>query len=52
MNATKLNESISVKKRYRRMLFYLIEKHMQKFTQGHLKVTYVTLTSHSIIVHH
>ena len=31
MNATKANKGISVKKRYRRMFFYYIEKHMQKF---------------------
>ena len=31
MNTTKQNKSISARKRYRRMFFYLIEKHMQKF---------------------
>ena len=31
MNTTKQNKSISARKWYRRMFFYLIEKHMQKF---------------------
>ena len=31
MNTTKQNKSISARKRYRRMFFYLIEKHMQNF---------------------
>ena len=31
MNTTKQNKSISARKQYRRMFFYLIEMHMQKF---------------------
>ena len=56
MNTTKQNKSISARKQYRRMFFYLIEMHMQKFRHFwrkkkiHLKkVTYVPLApSHSI----
>ena len=54
MNTTKQNKSISARKRYRRMFFYLIEKHMQKFRHfwrkkiSPEKVTYVPLApSHS-----
>ena len=56
MNRTKQNKSISARKRYRRMFFYLIEKHMQKFRHfwrkkiSPEKVTYVPLApSHSIM---
>ena len=56
MKRTKQNKSISARKRYRRMFFYLIEKHMQKFRHfwrkkiSPEKVTYIPLApSHSII---
>ena len=55
MNRTKQNKSISARKRYKRMFFYFIEKHMQKFRHfwrkkiSPEKVTYVPLApSHSI----
>ena len=53
MNTIKQNKSISAWKRYRRMFFHLIEKHMQKFRhfwRKKISPLYVPLApSHSIV---
>ena len=48
MNTTKQNKSISARKPYRRMFFYLIEKHMQKFRHFWRKKNF-TWKSHLVI---
>ena len=47
-NTTKQNKSISARKRYRRMFFYLIEKHMQKFRHFWRKKSLTSLLHQAI----